>query len=112
MCDFCFFHGWHRWMAPLPGYDRTGRKVSIYARVHSDPKDMIHTFRHEGRHFLDDINGLDRTEMYFEYRGQVEEFISRVGRTPTRPEMGTLARDMLPLYDMNFDERFRRILGY
>lgn len=93
-------------------YDRTGRKVSIYARVHSDPKDMIHTFRHEGRHFLDDINGLDRTEMYFEYRGQVEEFISRVGRTPTRPEMGTLARDMLPLYDMNFDERFRRILGY
>ena len=98
---------------PIKGMYSRPNSINILAREHKTVAGMLDTFRHEGRHFLDDVAGLDRNSAYFEYRGWVEDFMSEKGRTPSRSEMGVLARDVESLYpQLKVDERFRRITGY
>ena len=98
---------------PIKGMFSRPNTINILAREHKTVSEMVNTFRHEGRHFLDDVAGLDRKSAYFEYRGWVEDFMSEKGRTPARSEMGVLARDVESLYpQLKVDERFRRITGY
>jgi len=88
-------------------------RATVFLRKHETALELRHTFRHEMRHFLDDVAKLDRNNSYFEYRGHVEEFMSLTGRAPNRQEMGVLARLVESLYPkLDVDERFRRITRY